>query len=147
MELAEELDLDLRVINPSGVLGGSFSPYTINRYYWRCHEREISCSAKIPLAFVHVDDVATAHINAYERRSKWQIRSSPYQDGIYTMLKRAKKLYPKMKFKTRNSFGFTISSPARLVHGLVYWQEAHTFRCEIILFGDSKYSSKKRKKN
>ena len=100
-ELAEELNLDLRVINPSGVLGGSFSrPTPSTDIIGDAMKGKYPVVPKIPLAFVHVDDVATAHINAYEKdEASGRYVLAPYQDGnIHDLLKRAKKLYPKMKF-------------------------------------------------
>ena len=68
METSEELNLDLRVINPSGVLGGSFSrPTPSTDIIGDAMKGKYPVVPKIPLAFVHVDDVATAHINAYEK--------------------------------------------------------------------------------
>ena len=99
--LAEELNLDLRVINPSGVLGGSFSrPTPSTDIIGDAMKGKYPVVPKIPLAFVHVDDVATAHINAYEQdEASGRYVLAPYQDGnIHDLLKRAKKLYPKMKF-------------------------------------------------
>ena len=100
-KLAEELNLDLRVINPSGVLGGSFSrPTPSTDIIGDAMKGKYPVVPKIPLAFVHVDDVATAHINAYEKdEASGRYVLAPYQDGnIHDLLKRAKKLYPKMKF-------------------------------------------------
>ena len=100
-ELAEELDIDLRVINPSGVLGGSFSrPTPSTDIIGDAMKGKYPVVPKIPLAFVHVDDVATAHRLAYEiDDAHGRYVLAPYQDGnIHDLLKRAKKLYPKMKF-------------------------------------------------
>jgi len=100
-ELAEELDIDLRVINPSGVLGGSFSrPTPSTDIIGDAMKGKYPVVPKIPLAFVHVDDVATAHRMAYENdQANGRYVLAPYQDGnIHDLLKRAKKLYPKMKF-------------------------------------------------
>lgn len=100
-ELAEEMNLDLRVINPSGVLGGSFSrPTPSTDIIGDAMKGKYPVVPKIPLAFVHIDDVATAHINAYEiDEASGRYVLAPYQDGnIHDLLKRAKKLYPKMKF-------------------------------------------------
>ncbi len=100
-ELAKELDIDLRVINPSGVLGGSFSrPTPSTDIIGDAMKGKYPAVPKIPLAFVHVDDVATAHRLAYEvDEAHGRYVLAPYQNGtIYDLLKRAKKLYPKMKF-------------------------------------------------
>ena len=100
-ELADELGLDLRVINPSGVLGGSFSrPTPSTDIIGDAMKGKYPVVPKIPLAFVHVDDVATAHRLAYEvDDASGRYVLAPYQDGnIHDLLKCAKKLYPKMKF-------------------------------------------------
>jgi len=100
-ELAEELGLDLRVINPSGVLGGSFSrPTPSTDVIGDAMKGKYPMVPKIPLAFVHVDDVATAHRLAYEiDEAHGRYVLAPHQGGnIHDLLKRARKLYPKMKF-------------------------------------------------
>lgn len=100
-QLAEELGLDLRVINPSGVLGGSFSrPTPSTDIIGDAMKGKYPMIPKIPLAIVHVEDVATAHRLAYENdEASGRYILAPYQDmTIYDLLKRAKKLYPKMKF-------------------------------------------------
>lgn len=99
--LAEELDIDLRVINPSGVLGGSFSrPTPSTDIIGDAMKGKYPVVPKIPLAFVHVDDVATAHRLAYEiDDAHGRYVLAPHQGGnIHDLLKRAKKMYPKMKF-------------------------------------------------
>ena len=100
-ELAKELDIDLRVINPSGVLGGSFSrPTPSTDIIGDAMKGKYPVVPKIPLAFVHVEDVASAHRLAYEvDEANGRYVLAPYQNGtIHDLLKRAKKLYPKMKF-------------------------------------------------
>lgn len=100
-ELAKELDLDLRVINPSGVLGGSFArPTPSTDIIGDAMKGKYPVVPKIPLAFVHVEDVATAHRLAYEKdEASGRYLLAPHQDGnIHDLLKRARKLYPKMKF-------------------------------------------------
>ena len=100
-ELAEELDLDLRVINPSGVLGGSFArPTPSTDIIGDAMKGKYPLVPKIPLAFVHVEDVATAHRLAYENDdASGRYLLAPHQGGnIHDLLKRARKLYPKMKF-------------------------------------------------
>ena len=100
-ELAEELGIDLRVINPSGVLGGSFSrPTPSTDIIGDAMKGKYPVVPKIPLAFVHVEDVATAHRLAYENDdANGRYLLAPHQCGnIHDLLKRARKLYPKMKF-------------------------------------------------
>ena len=148
-ELAKELDIDLRVINPSGVLGGSFSrPTPSTDIIGDAMKGKYPVVPKIPLAFVHVEDVATAHRLAYEvDEANGRYVLAPYQDGnIHDLLKRAKKLYPKMKFPR---FGI----PLWLLPAVVFqdWFMG-VFSGKRLLTrsaaksfskGDSKYSSKK----
>ena len=148
-ELAKELDIDLRVINPSGVLGGSFSrPTPSTDIIGDAMKGKYPVVPKIPLAFVHVEDVATAHRLAYEvDEAHGRYILAPYQNGtIHDLLKRAKKLYPKMKFPR---FGI----PLWLLPAVVFqdWFMG-VFSGKRLLTrsaaksfskGDSKYSSKK----
>jgi dihydroflavonol-4-reductase len=148
-ELAKELDIDLRVINPSGVLGGSFSrPTPSTDIIGDAMKGKYPAVPKIPLAFVHVDDVATAHRLAYEvDEAHGRYVLAPYQNGtIYDLLKRAKKLYPKMKFPR-------VGIPLWLLPAVVFqdWCMG-LFSGKRLLTrsaaksfskGDSKYSSKK----
>ena len=148
-ELAKELDIDLRVINPSGVLGGSFSrPTPSTDIIGDAMKGKYPAVPKIPLAFVHVEDVATAHRLAYEvDDANGRYVLAPYQNGtIHDLLKRAKKLYPKMKFPR-------IGIPLGLLPVVVFqdWFMG-LFSGKRLLTrsaaksfskGDSKYSSKK----
>ena len=148
-ELAKELDIDLRVINPSGVLGGSFSrPTPSTDIIGDAMKGKYPAVPKIPLAFVHVEDVATAHRLAYEvDDANGRYVLAPYQNGtIHDLLKRAKKLYPKMKFPR-------IGIPLWLLPAVVFqdWFMG-LFSGKRLLTrsaaksfskGDSKYSSKK----
>jgi dihydroflavonol-4-reductase len=148
-ELAKELDIDLRVINPSGVLGGSFSrPTPSTDIIGDAMKGKYPLVPKIPLAFVHVEDVATAHRLAYEiDDAHGRYVLAPYQDGtIHDLLKRAKKLYPKMKFPR---FGIPLwLLPIIVVQdwfmGLFTGKRLLTrSAAKAFSKGDSKYSSKK----
>ncbi len=148
-ELADELNLDLRVINPSGVLGGSFSrPTPSTDIIGDAMKGKYPVVPKIPLAFVHVDDVATAHRLAYEiDDAHGRYVLAPYQDGtIHDLLKRAKKLYPKMKFPR---FGIPLWLLPVVVFqdwimGLFSGKRLLTrSAAKSFSKGDSKYSSKK----
>lgn len=100
-ELAEKLNLDLRVINPSGVLGGSFTkPTPTTEIIGDAMKGKYPAVPKIPLAFVHVDDVAKAHRLAYEiDEAHGRYVLAPHQGGnIHDLLKRSKQLYPDLKF-------------------------------------------------
>lgn len=99
-ELADELDLDLRVINPSGVLGGSFSrPTPSTDVIGDALKGKYPIVPKIPLAFVHVNDVAKAHRLAFENdNAHGRYILAPHQDtDIHKLLKRGKQLFPKSK--------------------------------------------------
>ena len=148
-ELAKELDIDLRVINPSGVLGGSFSrPTPSTDIIGDAMKGKYPVVPKIPLAFVHVEDVATAHRLAYEvDEAHGRYVLAPYQDGnIHDLLKRAKKLYPKMKFPR---FGIPLWLLPAVVFqdwfmGLFSGKRLLTrSAAKSFSKGDSKYSSKK----
>ena len=148
-ELAKELDIDLRVINPSGVLGGSFSrPTPSTDIIGDAMKGKYPVVPKIPLAFVHVEDVATAHRLAYEvDDANGRYVLAPYQNGtIHDLLKRAKKLYPKMKFPR---FGIPLWLLPVVVFqdwfmGLFSGKRLLTrSAAKSFSKGDSKYSSKK----
>ena len=148
-ELAKELDIDLRVINPSGVLGGSFSrPTPSTDIIGDAMKGKYPVVPKIPLAFVHVEDVATAHRLAYEiDEAHGRYILAPYQDGtIHDLLKRGKKLYPKMKFPR---FGIPLWLLPIIVAqdwfmGLFTGKRLLTrSAAKAFSKGDSKYSSKK----
>lgn len=148
-ELAKELDIDLRVINPSGVLGGSFSrPTPSTDIIGDAMKGKYPVVPKIPLAFVHVEDVATAHRLAYEvDEAHGRYVLAPYQNcTIHDLLKRAKKLYPKMKFPR---FGIPLWLLPVVVFqdwfmGLFSGKRLLTrSAAKSFSKGDSKYSSKK----
>ena len=148
-ELAKELDIDLRVINPSGVLGGSFSrPTPSTDIIGDAMKGKYPVVPKIPLAFVHVEDVATAHRLAYEvDEAHGRYVLAPFQNGnIHDLLKRAKKLYPKMKFPR---FGIPLWLLPVVVFqdwfmGLFSGKRLLTrSAAKSFSKGDSKYSSKK----
>lgn len=65
--LVEELDLDVRVINPSAILGGGFvRPTPSIDYFPDLLAGAWPIAPPIPMAFVHVEDVAEAHRRAFE---------------------------------------------------------------------------------
>ena len=66
-ELAEKHGLDLRVINPGGVLGGGFiKPTPSVDYFPDAMAGKFPMAPKIPIPIVHVRDVARAHRRAFE---------------------------------------------------------------------------------
>ena len=148
-ELAEKLKLDLRVINPSGVLGGSFTrPTPSTDIIGDAMKGKYPVVPKIPLAFVHVDDVATAHVNAYEiDEASGRYVLAPHQDGnIHDLLKRAKKMYPRMKFPRLGIplWLLPVVVLQDLFMGLFTGKRLLTrSAAKSFTSGDSKYSSKK----
>ena len=148
-KLAEELNLDLRVINPSGILGGSFSRSTPSvDIIGQAMAGKYPLAPKIPLAFVHVNDVATAHRLAFEiDEAHGRYILAPHNDTtIYDLLKKAKQLYPKEKFPKRSLpkwlmpmvifqdwFGGLFTGKRMVTRALA----------KSFFVGDAKYSSKK----
>ena len=66
-ELAGELNLDLRVINPTAVLGGGFvRPTPSVDFFADAIAGKYPVVPKFPMAVVHVRDVAVAHRRAFE---------------------------------------------------------------------------------
>jgi dihydroflavonol-4-reductase len=65
--LADELNLDVRVINPSAILGGGFvRPTPSVDYFPDLLGGAWPIAPPIPMAFVHVEDVAEAHRRCFE---------------------------------------------------------------------------------
>ena len=104
-KLAKKLDLDLRVINPSAVLGGNFERSTPSTsIIGDALAGKFPLAPKFPLAFVHVKDVAIAHRRAYEvDEANGRYLLTPHQNtNIHELLKRTKELYPKSKAPKRS---------------------------------------------
>ena len=99
-KLAEELGLDLRVINPSGVLGGGFTrPTPSVDFFPDALSGKWPMAPKIPLAFVHVRDVARAHRRAFEvDEATGRHILAPHHDiTIADLMKQMRTLYPNTK--------------------------------------------------
>ncbi|MGY8754834.1 MAG: NAD-dependent epimerase/dehydratase family protein [Candidatus Poseidoniales archaeon] len=148
-KLAEELNLDLRVINPSGILGGSFSRSTPSvDIIGQAMAGKYPLAPKIPLAFVHVNDVATAHRLAFEiDEAHGRYILAPHNDTtIFDLLKKAKQLYPKEKFPNRSLPKWLMPMVIfqDWVGGLFTGKRMVTRALAKSFFvGDAKYSSKK----
>ena len=148
-KLAKELNLDLRVINPSGVLGGSFAKQTpTTKIIGDAMKGKYPLVPKIPLAFVHVEDVATAHRLAYENDAACgRYILAPHQGGnIHDLLKRARKLYPKMRFPRLGIplWLLPVVVMQDWIMGLFTGKRLLTRSAAKSFFkGDSKYSNKK----
>jgi len=103
-ELAKRWDLDLRVINPGGVLGGGFSRATPSvEWFDDAMKGKFPLAPKIPMAFVHVVDVATAHRKAYEiDEAKGRFIVAPHNNStIAAVCQRIRELYPETKSPKR----------------------------------------------
>jgi dihydroflavonol-4-reductase len=99
-ELAETLELDLRVINPGVVLGGGFiNPTPSVNFFPDIISGKISAAPKIPLPIVHVKDVARAHRRAYEvEEAKGRFIVAPHKNMTFVDICRTtRKLYPESK--------------------------------------------------
>ena len=99
-KLAKQFDLDLRVINPSGVLGGGFSrPTPSTEIIGDALAGKFPMTIKIPMAFVHVKDVAKAHRRAFEvEEASGRFILAPHNNTTVAALhKRTRELYPKSK--------------------------------------------------
>ena len=99
-QLAEQLQLDLRVINPSGVLGGGFvRPTPSTDIIGDALAGKFPMSMKIPMAFVHVKDVAKAHRRAFEvEEASGRYILAPHNNTTVAALhRRTRDLYPKSK--------------------------------------------------
>ena len=102
--LAEELDLDLRVINPSAILGGNFFRQTPSvDFFEDAIQGKYPFSLKIPFPCVHVDDVVNAHIVAFENddASGRYILAPHTTYTIADIMRRIKQLYPQTKSPKR----------------------------------------------
>lgn len=99
-ELAESLKLDLRVINPGAVLGGSFvSPTPSVEFFPNIISGKIPMAPKIPIPIVHVKDVAKAHRRAYEvDDAEGRFIVAPHKNLTFAdVCKTTRKLYPNSK--------------------------------------------------
>ena len=103
-DLAKQLDLDLRVINPSGVLGGGFvKPTPSVEWFDDAMKGLFPAAPKIPMAFVHVMDVAIAHRKAYEiDEAQGRFILAPHNNTtIAAVCRRIRELHPETKSPKR----------------------------------------------
>jgi len=99
-ELAEKHDLDLRVINPGGVLGGGFvKPTPSVDYFPDAMNGKFPFAPKIPIPVVHVRDVARAHRRAYEvEEAKGRFIVAPHKNKTIADVCRAiREQFPETK--------------------------------------------------
>ena len=99
-ELAEEFKLDLRVINPSAVIGGGFVNTTPSvDFFPDIMNGNVPVAPKIPLSIVHVKDVAIAHRRAYEvEEASGRFILAPHNNlTLVDVCRTVKRLYPESK--------------------------------------------------
>ena len=99
-EIAEKSGLDLRVINPTAVLGGGFDRPTPSVDFIEDAIRgKIPVSLKIPMSFVHVKDVAEAHRKAAEiEEANGRYICAPHVNmTLADLFKKVKQIFPETK--------------------------------------------------
>ena len=103
-ELSEEFDIDLRVINPSAVIGGGFvNPTPSVDFFPDIVNGNVPMAPKIPLSIVHVRDVAIAHRRAYEvDEAAGRFILAPHNNlTLVDVCRTVKRLYPDSKAPKR----------------------------------------------
>jgi len=103
-DIAKEHGLDLRVINPTAVLGGSFyKPTPSVDYFDDLLKGKLPLVPQFPMAFVHVRDVAKAHRLAFEiDEAEGRFLLAPHHSlNLHELAKQLAKLYPNHKVPTR----------------------------------------------
>lgn len=98
--LAKELSLDLRVINPTAVLGGGFArPTPSVDFFADALAGKYPVVPKFPMAAVHVRDVARAHRRAFEvDEAEGRFILAPHTNlTLATLCKRIRTLNPTTK--------------------------------------------------
>jgi len=99
-KLAEELNLDLRVINPTAVLGGGFvRPTPSVDFFQDAMAGSYPVAPKFPMSVVHVRDVAKAHRRAFEvDEAQGRFILAPHANlTLSTICKRIRTLNPTTK--------------------------------------------------
>ena len=99
-ELAEEFNLDMRVINPSAVIGGGFVNTTPSvDFFPDIMNGGVPVAPKIPLSIVHVRDVAIAHRRAFEvEEASGRFILAPHNNlTLVDVCRTIKRLYPDSK--------------------------------------------------
>ena len=99
-KLAEELDLDVRVINPTAVLGGGFiRPTPSVDFFQEAIKGAFPIAPKFPMAAVHVRDVARAHRRAFEvDEAEGRFILAPHSNlTLSTICRKIRELYPQSK--------------------------------------------------
>ena len=149
MELAETLQLDLRIINPCAVIGGGFSrPTPSVAYFDDAYHGKFPLAPKFPMAFVHVKDVARAHRRAFEvdEASGRFILAPHHSLDMSYLCKRIRELYPESKSPRRALPNFLLPMAVLfdMLNGLRGGRRYLTRRVvKSLSSGDAWYSSKK----
>lgn len=148
-KLADELDLDLRVINPSGVLGGDFvNPTPSVDYFEDAIKGKWPLAPKFPLAFVHVKDVARAHRLAFEvEDAAGRFILAPHSDStIHELMKRLRELYPNTKAPKKAMPQWMLPIAIAQDWFMSLFGNERTLTRQVVkgfMSGDAKYSSAK----
>lgn len=147
--LADELGLDLRIINPCAVIGGGFSrPTPSVAYFDDAYHGRFPLAPKFPMAFVHVKDVAKAHRRAFEvDDAKGRFILAPHHSlDMSYLCKQIRKLYPNSKSPKRALPNFLLPTAVLfdMINGL-RGQNRYLTRQVVksLKSGDAFYSSKK----
>lgn len=99
-ELAEQLRLDVRAINPTAVLGGGFArPTPSVDFFQDAMKGAFPVAPKFPMAVVHVRDVARAHRRAFEvDEAEGRFILAPHTNlTLSTICRKIRELYPDTK--------------------------------------------------
>jgi nucleoside-diphosphate-sugar epimerase len=148
-ELAKQFGIDLRVINPGGVLGGGFvKPTPSIDYFPDAMAGKFPVVPKIPIPIVHVRDVAKAHRLAFEiDEAEGRFIVAPHKNKtIAEVCKAIKNQFPQTKASRRaipRSLMFIVVFQDWLM-GLFGAQRRMTRKAVMGYFeGDANFSSKK----
>ena len=99
-ELAAQLELDVRIINPTAVLGGGFvRPTPSVDFFQDALKGAFPVAPKFPMAVVHVRDVARAHRRAFEvENAEGRFILAPHTNlTLSTICRKIRELYPESK--------------------------------------------------
>jgi dihydroflavonol-4-reductase len=150
--LANELNLDLRVINPTAVLGGGFvRPTPSVDFFADAMAGKYPVVPKFPMSVVHVRDVARAHRRAFEvEEASGRFILAPHANiTLATICKRIRTLNPTTKAP---KFGLpNVLVPIAVLQdwlGGKFGRQRYLTRAvaKNMMGGDTNYSSEKAEK-
>ncbi len=147
--LADELGLDLRVINPTAVLGGGFArPTPSVDFFADALAGKYPVVPKFPMAAVHVRDVARAHRRAFEvDEAEGRFILAPHTNlTLAGICKRIRILNPKSKAPKLGLPNFLV--PVAVLQdwlGGLFGRQRYLTRAVArnMMGGDTNYSSSK----